>query len=246
MAHHIFWDPCHKRLLIIFCNYIMKRNPSFLLRYSTTKLNMNTSFVLMAATLRIHYEPQQMNVIKKRIQILNESKTLQINNRSSYVQESVSLMLKISFKTIQDLNKDRIEQIPNYAEFSKFISIWIKLTWPMSSRSELVFEISDTVLAVRSMYEKDRYQTENFRTNPSNRLVKISFQYVFPRWTTTSLYCFTWSAFFHEQRRLTLQLRCIVLFIDMTKRSVLMPYRSHKSRSLSLPVLSTVNILFTD
>ena len=50
---------------------------------------------------------------------------------------------------------NKIEHIPSDAEFSKFVSMRIKLAWVTNTRTDKVFEISQIPRVARSIYEKD-------------------------------------------------------------------------------------------
>ena len=55
----------------------------------------------------------------------------------------------------QDFCMNKIEQIPSYVEFTKFVSVKMKITWLTNIRPEIVFEITQIVQLTRAMYAKD-------------------------------------------------------------------------------------------
>ena len=55
----------------------------------------------------------------------------------------------------QDFYESKIEQVPSDAEFSKFVSMEMRLEWLANTRPDIVFKISQIAQVTRAMYEKD-------------------------------------------------------------------------------------------
>ena len=55
----------------------------------------------------------------------------------------------------QDFYVSKIGKIPSDAEFSKFVSMRMKLAWLANTRPDIVFEILQIAQVTRAMYEKE-------------------------------------------------------------------------------------------
>ena len=142
---------------------------------------------------------------------------------------------------------NKIEQISSNAEFSKPVSMKMKLAWLANNRHDIVLEIAQVVQVARAMYQKDM-STHCKRLNKgikyvnghkaSIRIPKLDYN-----WLRITAYS---NAAFSNNADLSSQHGQIILLTADNHNAIPVSCKLYKLRRAARPVLSVKVIAFAD